>query len=114
MMRRDRIEELLQVLDLATTLRGVLRERVRALAGLTAEQAVVLSQVERAGGRVTVSQLAGELGRAPHTVSELVNRMQFRGLVTRQRRANPDRRKVAIELTPLGLDRLTAYRARTE
>jgi DNA-binding MarR family transcriptional regulator len=52
-------------------------------------------------GRVYQSSLRARLGVSRATVAMMLKRMEKRGLVTR-RRSEEDRRKVVVEITPLG------------
>jgi len=53
------------------------------------------------GKEITVSQLASLGSLAPHTVTEIINRMEKAGLVKKEKDPN-DKRVVRVELTELG------------
>jgi DNA-binding MarR family transcriptional regulator len=59
-------------------------------------------------GPLTVSEQAEHLGLTKATVSELVDRLAGKGLVTRMR-DDRDRRRVFVWLTPDGQSRVTAH-----
>jgi DNA-binding MarR family transcriptional regulator len=108
--KRIRIEEVLQVIDLAQRLQQVLSSRTQELTGLTLQQALVLSNVDMAGGKTTVSDLAQSLSRASHTVTATVNVLERRGFVSRLRDELQDRRRVWVRLTGDGRTRLATFR----
>lgn len=74
------------------------------LSGLTLPQLLLL-QTLQSGQPMTTGALAKHMDLAQATVTSILDRLENRGLVTRTR--NPiDKRKVWIELTPAGLERL--------
>jgi DNA-binding MarR family transcriptional regulator len=82
-------------------LRG--REVAARAAGVAPQQYLLLLQVKGMEGRrpPTVGTLAERLQLQHHTIVELVDRLEERGMVTR-RRGGEDRRAVLVELTPAG------------
>ena len=73
---------------------------------LTASQLLVLQMLQSRGQQV-IGQLAREVGLAQATVTSLVDRLQSRGLVRRER-GSTDRRQVHVMLTDAGRDLLAA------
>jgi DNA-binding MarR family transcriptional regulator len=74
--------------------------RVFARFGLTADQFVLLTALADGGG-VTQKELARRASSDPNTTSEMLGRLQRRGLVVRQRHA-ADRRALLVSLTEAG------------
>lgn len=64
-------------------------------------QAVRTLQYVRMAGPVTVQQVAFHLGCAPNTASEILRRLQHKGLICKRRR-NDDERVVEVDLTETG------------
>ncbi|HVU79038.1 MAG TPA: MarR family transcriptional regulator [Gaiellaceae bacterium] len=76
--------------------------------GLTPRQHLLLLQIAGAEGeQTTVSQLVSTLALTQSAVTELVQRAEAAGLVTRQQSPS-DGRVVYLSLTPLGAERLAA------
>jgi DNA-binding MarR family transcriptional regulator len=76
--------------------------------GLTPRQHLLLLQIAGADGeQTTVSQLVSTLALTQSAVTELVQRAEAAGLVTRKQSA-ADGRVVNLSLTPLGAERLAA------
>ncbi len=99
-----------------------LREAMMALArqlrrnrpdnGLTLSQLEVLSDVSRAGV-TTPAEIAGRLQVRVQSLTDSINELESRGLVSR-RPDDADRRRQLIELTPAGLDLLLRDRAQRD
>lgn len=106
----ESIAGVLMLLDLSHRIRQRLRGQTWDISRLTLEQAIVLCQLDLAGGSVTIGQLAAALDRTSHTTTGRVNTLEQRGLVTRRRSAGKDRRVVEVGITPEGADRLLQYR----
>ncbi len=72
-------------------------------AGLEPQQHQLLLAVKGLpeGKEPTIGELADRLQIRHHSVVELIDRLESRGLVRRQR-SSEDRRKVRVELTPEG------------
>ncbi len=66
--------------------------------GLTGPQLVILQQIVRHRG-VTVGRLADQVSLSPGTVTDILDRLQARGLVVRDRDPG-DRRRVLVTVTP--------------
>lgn len=77
---------------------------------LTAQQFWLLRQLRRTGP-ARVNDLAVALSLAQSSVSVASRRLERAGLVTRERDAN-DERVVHVALTPLGAERVDAWRER--
>lgn len=77
--------------------------------GLTVPQLLCLraiSRMEREDeAEITVAMVAKQVRLTNATVSRILDRLERAGFVKRERRA-ADRRKVCLELTPLGVERL--------
>jgi len=97
----DPIEE-----EIVAALRRIVRaidlqsRRMMDACGLTGPQLVVLREVARLSG-VTISALARSVSLSQPTVSGIVERLERRGLVRRQR-SHEDRRSVFVNVTPAG------------
>lgn len=77
------------------------RQKELAKYGVSAIEAFALYAVEQIGHRATPAEIARWMGREPHTVSDLVSRMERRGLVMKVK--DLDRRNlVRVELTEKG------------
>jgi len=70
--------------------------------GLTAPQ-ILLLQTIRAKGEMTVSGLAAEMSLSQATVTTIIDRLESKGFVKRER-SNEDKRKVFTYLTDSALD----------
>lgn len=69
--------------------------------GITARQLAILDIISILGGKVTPTELATKLLRQPHSISNLITRMEKRGLVSRK--ANPNiKNSIDITLTDKG------------
>ncbi len=68
--------------------------------GLTGPQALVLQAVVRQDP-ISAGELAARISLSQATVTDIVNRLEQRGLLTRER-SDSDRRKVMIRSTPDG------------
>lgn len=76
--------------------------------GLSIPQLVCMRAIhdlEAESQDVTVMKVSQIVHLSPPTVSRIIDRLAKAGLVTRER-SQHDRRKVAIALTPAGLDRI--------
>ncbi len=68
--------------------------------GLTGPQALILKAVH--GGSLTAGELATEVSLSQGTVTDILNRLEQRGLITRLRDTQ-DRRRVRVQATDAGL-----------
>jgi DNA-binding MarR family transcriptional regulator len=101
-----RVDEIVKVAEFRAALRQFLRrtEKVAARHGLTPQRYLLLLMIKGAADgsqRSTVTELAGRLQLAQHTVTELVARAVRSGLVRRQASA-VDRRVTYLRLTSKG------------
>ena len=98
----DKIEEVL------TTLRRLIRatdlhsKQLVKTAGLTAPQLLLLQAI-RGKGQVTIGALAKEISLSQATVTTILDRLEKRGLVYRER-SSEDKRKVHAHLTDKGME----------
>lgn len=78
--------------------------RLAAASGLTPSQLLVLQEIERRG-EVTPGAVASALQFGQATVTNIVDRLQADGLVTRER-SDKDKRQMILRVTAEGRDRL--------
>ncbi|MFB0975731.1 MAG: MarR family transcriptional regulator, partial [Tolumonas sp.] len=99
-------------LTVLSTLRRIIRtidqneKELSHLSGLTLPQLLIL-QTLRAEQPMTTGTLANRMDLAQATVTSILDRLENKGLVERQRN-QLDKRKVWIQITPSGLSRLNA------
>ncbi|MBB6057055.1 MarR family winged helix-turn-helix transcriptional regulator [Tolumonas osonensis] len=99
-------------LAVLSTLRRIIRtidqneKELSHLSGLTLPQLLIL-QTLRDEQPVTTGTLANRMDLAQATVTSILDRLENKGLVERQRN-QLDKRKVWIQLTPEGISRLNA------
>ncbi len=92
--------------DVLVALRRLIRatdlhsKHLSKTAGLTAPQLLVLQTLKRLG-EVTVGDIARAISLSQATVTTIVNRLEKRGYLLRERSVT-DRRKVYVRLTPAG------------
>jgi DNA-binding MarR family transcriptional regulator len=110
----DQLKRSVTVLEMAHRVHQELNDRATSAAGLTLNQALVLSEIETAKGRATVSELAGTLGRAVHTLTSAVNGLERKKMVVRQSIKGEDRRIIRIAITDEGREALKAFRQSIE
>lgn len=72
--------------------------------GLTGPQALILKELSRLE-ETTVGQLAQQVSLSPATVTDILSRLESRGLVTRTR-SDRDRRRVLVKPTTAALEML--------
>jgi DNA-binding MarR family transcriptional regulator len=89
---------------IAQTKDAILRARERDYAqyGISNERRSVLFIVQNNGGRATPVDIARDLFRELHSVTEMLKRMEADGLITRYK--GTGRSKVEVGLTEKGLD----------
>jgi DNA-binding MarR family transcriptional regulator len=78
------------------------RERDYARFGISNERRAVLYIVQNNGGTSTPAEIARDLFRELHTVTEMLKRMEADGLIARQKGSG--RSRVEVSLTEKGLD----------
>jgi DNA-binding MarR family transcriptional regulator len=93
--------------EVLTALRRVIRatdlhsKHLEKTTGLTAPQLLLLQMLQ--GGELTPGALAQRMSLSQATVTTIIDRLEARGLVRRQR-SDSDRRKVFAALTAAGVD----------
>ena len=98
---KEAIRTWLRLLSCETLIEQQLRSRFRQEFSVTLPQFDVLSELERAGRKMTMSELSRELMVSNGNVTGVIDRLEKSGFVTRTR-ADHDRRVQYIELTPKG------------
>lgn len=104
------LERSMTVLEIAHRVHEALNEKSLSAAGITLNQALVLSEIETTQGRATVSELSQTLGRAVHTLTSAVNGLERKSLVMRHSIKGEDRRIVRIATTQAGEQALKDFR----
>lgn len=101
-----------RVLDVVPRIMRTIRQEMRGATGdqLSMPQFRALALLGRRRG-ASLSAVSDHLGVADATASTLIDRLVRRGLVTRQPHPE-ERRRVALDLTPQGLELLEGARAR--
>lgn len=74
--------------------------------GLTGPQALVLQEAVKGVG-ISAGELASRVSLSQATVTDILNRLEQRGLLTRER-SESDRRKVMVRPTPTGSEVMAA------
>ncbi len=110
----DQLARSMTVLEMAHRVHQDLNDRANSAAGLTLNQALVLSEIDASKGRATVSELSQTLGRAVHTLTSAVNGLENKKFVMRHSIKGEDRRIVRIAATQTGSDALKAFRVAVE
>ncbi len=111
---REAIRTWLRLLSCETRIEQRLRSLFRGHFSVTLPQFDVLSELERAGEPLTMSQLSRELMVSNGNVTGVIDRLEKNGLVVRNRAAH-DRRIQYIDLTPQGrkdFDKMARHHAR--
>ena len=98
--------------DFRAALRGFLAfsEDKAAEVGLTPQQHQALLAIRAAGGDATIGHIAERLVLKPHTVSELIDRLEARALIERHV-SETDRRKVKLVVSDNATGLLAALSA---
>jgi DNA-binding MarR family transcriptional regulator len=94
---RNRCDEVLIALRRVIRAVDLHSRRLVRSHGLTAPQALILKEVVEAG-QVSVGDLAQQVSLSQATVTDILNRLERRGLITRERSAS-DRRRVMVKPT---------------
>ena len=79
------------------------RERDYARFGISNERRAVLYIIQNNGGRATPVEIASDLFRELHSVTEMLKRMEADGLIRRHKGSG--RSRVEVTLTAKGLER---------
>ena len=89
---------------IAQTKDAILRARELEYAryGISNERRAILTNIQKSGGRATPVDIARDLFRELHSVTEMLVRMEKDGLVTRHKGTGKSR--VEVSLTEKGLD----------
>ncbi len=74
--------------------------------GLTAPQLLLLQSIQRLGA-TSISKLSADVNLSQATVTNIIGRLETRGLVSRSR-SSEDRRVVHATLTDLGVEKISA------
>lgn len=98
---KEAIRTWLRLLSCETVIEQRLRRRFREEFSVTLPQFDVLSELERAGRKMTMSELSHELMVSNGNVTGVIDRLEKNGFVTRTRAAH-DRRVQFIDLTEKG------------
>jgi len=98
---KEAIRTWLRLLSCEMLIEQRLRSMFRQDFSVTLPQFDVLSELERAGQKMTMSELSRELMVSNGNVTGVIDRLEKNGFVTRTR-AKHDRRVQYIELTPKG------------
>ncbi|WP_299595601.1 MarR family winged helix-turn-helix transcriptional regulator [uncultured Microbulbifer sp.] len=98
----DKIEEVLITLRRLIRATDLHSKQLVKTAGLTAPQLLLLQAI-REQGQVTIGALAKEISLSQATVTTILDRLEKRGLVYRERSLE-DKRKVHAHLTDKGAD----------
>lgn len=103
---KEAIRTWLRLLSCEMVIEQQLRSLFRTHFSVTLPQFDVLSELERAGKRLTMSELSKKLMVSNGNVTGVVDRLEKSGFVSRNR-AEHDRRVQYIELTPKGRQEFT-------
>lgn len=97
----DRIEEVLIALRRVIRATDLHSKHLAKTTGLTAPQILLLQAIRNGEGGTTIGDLAGEVSLSQATVTNILDRLERRGYVYRER-SQSDRRKVHACLTEQG------------
>lgn len=100
----DRIEEVLVALRRVIRATDLHSKYLAKTAGLTAPQILLLQSI-REHEQMTIGELAGDISLSQATVTTILDRLEKRELVARER-STIDKRKVYVHLTDEGLETL--------
>lgn len=103
----EKYEELLLALRKVIRATDLYSKQLNKLTGLTAPQLLILREVAAAPDGITASAVAQNITLSPATVSNVIDRLEHRELIHRER-STQDRRRVVLSLTPNGAARLAA------
>jgi DNA-binding MarR family transcriptional regulator len=100
---RQEVYDLIGLLNQTTETIFRARQKELDQYNISTSQGAVLFITKALGEKATISEISRWLFRKPHTVSEIVSRMEKRGLLKKTR--NPQRKDIIkIMLTPKGLE----------
>ena len=100
--------DLIRLLDAAYDLRRQIDSWARDSYGLPLSQLMTLLTISQLGGTANVSQIARAVGRKSHTITVVVDVLEQKGFVNRNRASAGDRRTVAVSLTRQGRELASA------
>lgn len=103
----EKYEELLLALRKVIRATDLYSKKLNKLTGLTAPQLLILREISFAEDGITASAVAQNITLSPATVSNVIDRLEQRELITRTR-STTDRRRVELTLTEQGRERLAA------
>ncbi len=98
----DRIEEVLIALRRVIRATDLHSKHLSKTTGLTAPQILLMQAIRNSEGDTTIGDLAGVVSLSQATVTNIIDRLERRGYVFRER-SQQDRRKVHACLTEQGL-----------
>ena len=99
-MRHEQFDEVLVAIRRIIRAIDLQSRRLVQSHGLTGPQALILKEVGR-GEPPTASELANKVSLSQATITDIVKRLEGRGLLLRERSQN-DKRRVTIQLTEAG------------
>ena len=76
-------------------------KRLSKTSGLTAPQLLLLQAIQRMGAGVAINMISKEINLSQATVTSIIDRLEYRGVVKRER-SDIDKRKVNVVLTDIG------------
>jgi len=103
---RNKLMKKIEIKTVLITLRKLMRatdlysRKLVKTSGLTTPQLLLLQSI-RSKGEVSISELSGDVSLSQATVTNILDRLEAKGLVIRQR-SSKDRRKVHAYLTEDG------------
>ncbi len=101
---------MLTVLVPAHQIHRLMTRRTNHVTGMTLEQSAVLCWIDRENGESTIYQLAANLSRTSNTITRIVDVLERRGLVNRNRSQTGDRRLIYVTMTQEGESTLQSFR----
>jgi len=89
---------------LDSTYYAVLRARDQELRedGIMFTQCAVLARIKLAGNKANPSEIARRMSREPHSISQIISRMEKSGLVRRRPDSRRNNKRIIIEVTEKG------------
>lgn len=103
----EKHEELLLALRKVIRATDLYSKQLNKLAGLTAPQLLILREVAAAPEGITASAVAQNITLSPATVSNVIDRLEHKQFIRRER-STQDRRRVVLWLTEAGAQRMHA------
>ncbi len=101
----EKYEELLLALRKVIRATDLYSKQLNKLTGLTAPQLLILRELAAAPQGITASEVAQNITLSPATVSNIIDRLELRELIYRER-STTDRRRIVLSLTEQGKTRL--------